>query len=198
VAVDSPDWISSVQGKPWPSPLRTYSFSAVNALVLNAGNGQTKSCLYLYHPATVAETVKIRRVLFAIVANTAACTLTMRFGRFTIDPGIAGGAAQIVNADSSDAAINAADEFCASPSNAVGVVGTATAMITVAWAIGVSAPPTDVTKLLPFEVYNWKDSPDLKPPTILPNVAEGWGVTVDSGAVITNPTIACSVEFTVQ
>ena len=59
MGVDSADWIGATQGNPWPAPLRTYSFSSVNALVLNAGNGETKSCLYLFHPATVAETVAV-------------------------------------------------------------------------------------------------------------------------------------------
>jgi hypothetical protein len=197
VAVDSADWISSVQGKPWPSPLPTYSFSTVNSVVLNALNGESKSVLYLFHPATVAEKVRIRRVLFNVASLTVACTLQMCFGRFTIDPGIAGGAASIVNCDSTDAVINAADEFCASPSNAVAVVGPSTSIVTAAWSLGASAPPTDVTKLVPFEVYNWKDSPDLKPPTIMPSVAEGWGVTISSGGVVTTVTIAASVEFTI-
>jgi hypothetical protein len=186
----------AVAAAPHAAPLPTYSFSGAVSRTLNSLDGFTESVLYLYHPASVNERIRVRRVLFSIGSCSQACTLTVAFGRITVDPGIGGGAATIVQHNADDPAPNAADEFCATPNGGTAGVGN-NAIVTLQWALGVSAAPTDVTKLVPIEIYNWADSPDIEPPTIRPNQAEGFSVTVTSNSAIVTVTIGCSVLFTI-
>jgi hypothetical protein len=148
------------------------------------GAGATEQLLVIYHPNTVNELIRIRKIIVTIESNSVASILTIRVRRLDgVTPPSGGTAVVALSALVSDPALNASDVLQTYPTvKGSTVVGAAA---TQSFSVGVSAAPTDITKLQPITVYSNDDATNRKPLTITQNAAGGWEVEITSTAAST-------------
>ncbi len=151
----------------------------------------------IHHAATAVRTVRLRRVLVGLRANTVAVDLNMDLVRITSAPATGNPAITSSRADSSDAV---AEATClALPTTA----GTEEAQpfstlfsspgVTGAGSTANPVPGTPWIDLL--ATGSWTGDDESKVPAIRAGVLEGWAVTIDANAA-TTLTAQVVVEFT--
>ena len=172
----------AVATSPPAAQLPTYWIAVGNSSKA-IGLGGIEQLLVLYHPVTVAETLKVRKIVVTIESNSAATILTLGLRHLSGATAPSGGTAVAVVAAAGDAALNGADVFQTYPTTK-GTIDTGAAGRQ-SFSLGISAAPTDVTKLQPITLYSNDDAASRKPLTIRSATAEGWAVEIVSSAAST-------------
>lgn len=152
--------------------------------------GTAKQYMDLWHANTALKTVKLRRVLLTISANSTASVITADITRISAAP--TGGTAVVMGMpDSSDPASTTTSVTL--PTSDAAISGGLLAAQS--YALGVVVGATDTTKLASFLLYDYQEGGDQKPLTIRSGVTEGFAIRF-TGTVATTMVATITLEFT--
>ena len=156
----------------------------------------TKQYVVVYHPATVAERILIRKVTLTIESSTVASVIRAHIARLNGTTAPSGGTAiTILLADQVNTVLSASDVIQSLPTTA-GSVTAGQIAGSQSYNLGITAAPTDVSGLTPIVLYD-AQLHGGQPLTIRTSTAEGYAVEI-TGTVGTTLVATIEIIFTVE
>lgn len=134
----------------------------------------TKQWVTIHHAATALKTVKIRRVLVWIMANSVAIDGVLELRRITTAPATGNPAITPAAQDPNDPV---AEATClALPTTPATEAAVNSPVASVGLNMGITTPPTGGSNPAPIELYNSDKYTNLQAVVIRPLTLEGWAV----------------------
>lgn len=185
--------VGQTAGLPAALPLATYGVATLSTSKAFT-SGQELILLALYHPASVAELWKVRKIRVTIESITVASAVKVLLRRLNGSTPPSGGTVLTPQSFSSgNAALNASDVFQAYPAAGTVDAGVAAGY---SWSLGISTASTDPSKNTILDIYIWPPAPDAQALLVRSANAEGWALSlipVNAATIVAS----ASAEFTV-
>lgn len=176
-----------------PETAPTYAVTGRN-LSFNTTTGAGMVALALWHPSTLAKTVRIKRVRFQILSTPATAAI-MTFGLSAITSAPTGGTAITPQAmDGGDAASGLTVQSV--PTGGAALTGIQTSPHSINAPASIAAGGTSSSAYQVGGNILYQSVPGMKELTMRASVAEGWAIHIIVSTAQTAVTATMSVEFT--